>query len=256
MERLTTEIRTELAASASASPAATKPTFDIASKGPQSTNEYLLYLKSIIPTLDNTFVQLVNGSPSAFQQLYDIYYHALYFGLPRSLKEGDTTDTSNPTLAAFFEFPDVVIPSTGNTVVFSFERKSQNKSYSNYSITPLQTITLPTSKGERMLNTPVTKEMKDKAHSEWAKMIAGSTDSTTLYLDAITVSTPGGGHYVTYVKCEDSDIWLYDNGLSAGPLGSKEGSAEFASFDDMMSKKGDLIRENLVLLYYSKTGSA
>ena len=247
MERLRTGIRDDLAKGT--------PTFDIASKDPQSTNEYLLYLKSIIPTLDNTFVQLINGKPSAFQQTYDVYYHALYFGLPRNLKEGEITDTSNPTLNAFYEFPSIVIPSTGNTVVLSFERKLET-SYSPYTITPLNTLRLPTSKGERMLNTPVTKETKDTAHSEWVKMILTTTEMTSFYLDAITVSTPGGGHYVTYVKCEDSDVWLYDNGLSAGALGSKEGSAKFESFDDMMSKKGDLIRNNLVLLYYSKVGPA
>jgi hypothetical protein len=103
-----------------------------------------------------------------------------------------------------------------------------------------------------MINASVTEETKDKVHSEWVKMILASTETTSFYLDAITVSTPGGGHYVTYVKCEDSDSWLYDNGLSAGALGTKEGSAEFTSFEDMMSKKGDLIRNNLVLLYYSK----
>jgi len=247
MERLRTGIRDDLAKG-------TPPTFDIASKGPQSTNEYLLYLQSVIKSLDNTFIQIINGKPSAFQQAYDVYYHALYFGLPRNLKEGEITDTSNPTLNAFYEFPDTVLSSAGNTVVFSFERKVNNV-YSPYTITPLKTLQLPTSKGERLINTSVTKETKDTVHSEWVKMILTSTEMTSFYLDAITVSTPGGGHYVTYVKCEDSDIWLYDNGLSAGALGTKEGSAEFTSFEDMMSKKGDLIRNNLVLLYYSKVGS-
>ena len=244
MELLRTGIRDSLAKKTRA--------FNIASKRQESTQEYLMYVKSIITTLDYSFVQMINASPSDFQQVYDVYYHALYFGIPRNVDEGETINTTNPGLTAFYEFPDVVIPTTGNTVVFSFERKPKDNPYSNYSITPLKEIKLPTSKGERMTNMPVTSETKDKQHSEWMKLIMSSTDSTTFYLDAITVSTPGGGHYVTYIKCEDSDVWLYDNGLSAGALGSKEGHDEFASFDEMMSKKGDLIRENLVLLYYSK----
>lgn len=244
MERLRTGIRNDLAA-------AKKRDFPINSDGQESTNEYLLYLKSIVTTLDNTFIQVINGKPSAFQQAYDLYYHALYFGLPRELSEGNTIHTYSPTLRAFYEFPEWVIPSTGNTVVFSFERKLET-SYSSYAITPLKTLQLPTSKGDRIIKTPATKETKDKIHSEWVKMVIDTTETISFYLDAITVSTSGGGHYVTYVKCEDSDVWLYDDGLTAGALGRKKDFAEFESFEDMMTKNGDLIRNNLVLLYYSK----
>jgi len=92
------------------------------------------------------------------------------------------------------------------------------------------------------------KEQAKKRLLEFNKTLP--VETSTFELDAMTVSTSGGGHFVTYIKCDG--IWLYDNGLSEGPLSTKDGYKEFSSFDDMITQEGDTIRKNLVLLYYSK----
>jgi hypothetical protein len=231
MQELQDEIRNNLAKD-------TNTPFNIDSKGQEAASEYIMYLQKILPTLEKTYIQLINGYPSAFQQMYDVYYHSLYFGLPR-----DSTDVNTPdaSLDALYEFPDVIIPSTRNTIVLSFERNGIDK-YSTYPITPLKVIKLPTAKENLK---------KDTVYPEWVKACINNTETSTFYLDAMTVSSPGGGHFVTYVKCEDSDVWLYDDGLTAGELGVKGGAEVFETFDDMMSKHSS-IRENVVLLYYSK----
>lgn len=274
---LTTEIRKNLATTDNKAAVPQNKTkerkFSINSTKSESVSEYFYYLTdSITKTfksdpakknlLDALLIPMINANPDSFEQTYDVYYHALYFGLRRQVNDKNPIDMKTPGLSAFYEFPPVKLSSRSSTVVLSFERKLMDK-YSNYIVTPLETITLPTLTEDPIeLPEDILKDVSEKdkesieqkvteVWSNWVNLTRENTKATEFYLDAMTVSTPGGGHFVTYIKCGDS--WLYDNGMSGGNLGEKDGHKEFNSFEEMMNdENGKMIRENLVLLYYSK----
>jgi len=251
-------------ATAAIAPSPTAPTatptdgespFQIDGTGYQSVSEYFTYIVNIFTTKEDTlntvFIPIINGSPNDFQAEYDVYYHAQYFGIPR------ITDSKNPispesSLAGVYEFPNIPIPSSRQTLVLSFERLTKGKEYDSYEIVPQETITIPTCKTpieQEVYKVPIV-ESKEKTLKTFVKdTLLPNTETSTFALDAITVSSPGGGHFVTYVKC--GDAWIYDNGFSEGSLATKDGHRVFTSFDDMM-KDGEAIRKNLVFLYYSK----
>jgi hypothetical protein len=130
---------------------------------------------------------------------------------------------------------------------------TKGKEYDSYEIVPQETITIPTCKTpieQEVYKVPIV-ESKEKTLKTFVKdTLFPNTETSTFALDAITVSSPGGGHFVTYVNC--GDTWLYDNGYSQGPLATKDGHRVFTSFEEMMKEDGENIRKNLVLLYYSK----
>lgn len=235
--------------------------FQIDSPEYQSVSEYFQYIINIFATnedsLNTIFIPIINGSPFFIEADYDVYYHAKYFGLPR------ITDSKNPiapgsSLSGWYEFPEIPIPSSRSTLVFNFDRLqfdplTKEKKYTDYEIYPLQTITLPTvKKGSINYSIPIEESKgKEKTLAGFiSEVLLPITETSSFALDAITVSSPGGGHFVTYVNC--GDTWLYDNGHSQGPLATKDGHRVFTSFEEMMKEDGENIRKNLVLLYYSK----
>jgi hypothetical protein len=282
LDRLTNEIREVLAKTDAAPPtAATAATpnsgkskelpFSINSGKYESVTEYFQYIINKLGKfnhpLDELFIPIINGNYHSFEQAYDIYYHSLYFGLRRQVDDKNPIKLEGAGIRAFYEFPKPIISHETVTIVLSFERKLQEK-YSNYTINPLEKMTLPTAtttkgidakytkadEGLKGLNTMEAKEREELVHRTWSTLcneIREQTVATEFELDAMTVSSPGGGHFVTYIKCGDE--WIYDNGLSQGPLGEKDGTRTFPSFADMMNDEthGKLIRENLLLLYYS-----
>jgi hypothetical protein len=255
--------------------------------------------------LQTVFIPIINGEYTTlnFEEEYDIFLHRRFFGLPE-VRENSTKVNISSSIKLFYEFYQ--IPSTRQTLVLSFERRLLGGKYGNYTINPLEYITIPTAvaaapaagaaaagaaaaaaavaaaagaavagaagatpavaalapdvfmnppglpdifdPSDKDLTFEKAKEQAKKRLLEFNKTLP--VETSTFELDAMTVSTPGGGHFITYIKCNDT--WIYDNGLSQGPLSTKTGSKTFNSFDDMMTNEGDTIRKNLVLLYYSK----
>ena len=229
------------------------PGFTIEGTDYKDTTEYFAYLSKALESddkLNDLYIQCINETPGFLGEQYDIYYHATYFGLPRDMDNNKISEGS--TLSGFYEFPQPPISSNRHTLVLGFGRKKSETEYNDYEIIPLKTMTIPTCKKDIEIDTyrvPI-KGDKETTLNEFIKELLSYTETSTFELDAITVSTPGGGHFVTYIKCGDG--WLYDNGMSEGSLATKQGHEEFESYEDMMTKKGDTIRKNLVMLYYSK----
>ena len=255
--------------------------FQINSDTYQAASEYLgkmvEWLADDTDKLQTVFIPIINANSDGlnFEYEYDIYLHRKFFGLLEHREEGTKLNATS-SLKLFYEFYQ--IPSTRQTLVLSFERQMFGGKYGNYKINPLEFLTLPTATptpavtpaagaalaqdvyqnppGLPTIFDPTDKDLSfEKAKEQAKKRLLEfnktlDVETSTFELDAMTVSTPGGGHFVTYIKCNDT--WIYDNGLSQGPLSTKTGSKTFNSFKEMMDSEGDTIRQNVVLMYYSK----
>jgi len=266
--------------------------FQINSDTYQAASEYLgkmvEWLADDTDKLQTVFIPIINANSDGlnFEYEYDIYLHRKFFGLLEHREEGTKLNATS-SLKLFYEFYQ--IPSTRQTLVLSFERQMFGGKYGNYTINPLEFLTLPTAvyptaatpaaavagatpavaagvvlapdvymhpPGLPTIFDPTDKDLSfEKAKEQAKKRLLEfnktlPVDTSQFELDAMTVSTPGGGHFVTYIKCNDT--WIYDNGLSQGPLSTKTGSKTFNSFKEMMDSEGDTIRQNVVLMYYSK----
>ena len=217
----------------------------------QAADEYLLegILKYISPR-SSPFYTIVTASPThnKIALLYDVYLHSLYFGLP---KKSDRP--ASGTLKSYYDFlpEENELRSEMSTLILQFGRQLGNDGeIHHYEVTPLESIILPTLR--QGVEKPELPSIEGKeGWLAWGKAVKEVTDTTEFYLDAMIV-LQNENHFVTYVKCEETDAWIYDNGLTEGALGHKAGSTVFPSFDAMMTQHGNAIRRNVMLMFYTK----
>ena len=225
--------------------------FQVDGANTQSSDEYIATLSKYVG-FDKGLVPINTGSElGAFPTSgYDLYLHATHFGMPR---------TNSDTKSLFYS----QVGSDVNTIILTFGRNG-TKGKTSIPILPLKQITLPTfNLSNLMLNTPYSSEYigsysnfdATKANMQQfpytLSNLADFTDTSTFYLDAMIVYEPG--HYVSYVKCEESEAWYYYKAIKEGTLGdSNAGNKSFTTFEDMMSKDGKAISLNFTHLLYSK----
>jgi len=245
----TKEAETKEPETKEASPLAVKFKYD--SGVFQAADEYLLegILKYLSPRA-SPFYTIVTASPAdnKLALLYDMYLHGLYFGLPKK-----TDGPASGTLKSYYDFlpEENELRSEMSTLILQFGRQLGNDGeIHHYEVTPLQSITLPTLR--QGVEKPQLPSIEGKeGWLAWGKAVKEVTDTTEFYLDAMIV-LQNENHFVTYVKCEETDAWIYDNGLTEGALGRKAGSAVFPSFHAMMAEHGNAIRGNVMLMFYTK----
>ena len=217
----------------------------------QAADEYLLegILKYLSPR-SSPFHTIITASPAdnKIALLYDVYLHSLYFGLQ---KKSDRP--ASGTLKSYYDFlpEENELRSEMSTLILQFGRQLGNDGeIHHYEVTPLESMSLPTLR--EGVAKPLLPSMEAKeGWLAWGKSVKEVTETTEFYLDAMIV-LQNENHFVTYVKCEETNAWIYDNGLTEGTLGNKPGGTVFPSFDAMMTEHGNAIRQNVMLMFYSK----
>lgn len=221
--------------------------FKVNSSSLQSSDEYITTLSQYIG-FDRGLISINPGGATGALETsaYDIQLHANHFGIPQI---GNAENRSNLTYSQ--------IASDVSTLILTCGRIDK-KGKTNIPIPPLKELTIPTFTLSNLVD-PNHREYIDLnpsmdnsknpnlIHYPFKGPIAQYTEPAKFYLDAMVVYEPG--HYVTYVKCETSDVWYYYKAIDEGPLGN---GAAFPTFEAMMAADGEKIQRNFTHLVYSK----
>jgi hypothetical protein len=211
----------------------------------QSSDEYITTLSQYIG-LDRGLISINPGGATGALDTYayDIQLHANHFGIPHI---GNAENSSNLTYSQ--------IASDVSTLILTCGR-IDTEGKTSIPIPPLKELIVPTFTLSNLvgpnhqeyieLNPSMDKSKNPNLiHYPFKGPIGQYTEPAKFYLDAMVVYEPG--HYVTYVKCETSDVWYYYKAIDEGPLGKS-----FPTFDAMMAADGEKIQRNFTHLVYSK----